>query len=249
MLRRHFGSRSASDREPNCPTFSASTKTVYGATRLSYRRLLLPVLASLVLAAPQAPSQTAKKKPAAKSAAPAVSSWTPEVQQYLGVSQGGFTMVGLNRLSKAQLDALVNAAKLATADDPKKHLLTCGPATPSQNGATRVWVTVSGDDPQGLRLAEIRQAIRGLSGVETVEKAENADRALHVVVQEQTLGKRIIGYTASYMTSTPCKDDWRKTDAEIKGQLGTYTDPKGADLARDLAGMLDQDLQAFRAGR
>jgi hypothetical protein len=171
------------------------------------------------------------------------------VQQYLGVSQGSFSMVGLNRLSKAQLEALVNASRQATAGDPRKHMLTCGPATPSQTGATRVWVTVSGDDPQGLRLAEIRTAIRGLSGVEAVETAANADRALHVVVQEQTLGKRIIGYTASYMTSTPCKDESRRNDAELKGQLGTYTDPKGADLARDLAGMLDQDLQAFRAGK
>ena len=67
-----------------------------------------------------------------------------------------------------------------------------------------------------------------------------------MVIQEQTLGKRTIGYTASYVTATPCVDDWRKADAELKGQLGTYTDPKGADLARDLAGMLDQDLQTVR---
>jgi hypothetical protein len=110
-------------------------------------------------------------------------------------------------------------------------------------------VTVLGDDPQGLRLAEIRQAIRGVSGVDVVDAAANADRALHVVIQEQTLGKRTIGYTASYVTATPCRDESRKTDAELKGQLGTYTDPKGADLARDLAGMLDQDLQAARGGK
>ena len=109
-------------------------------------------------------------------------------------------------------------------------------------------VTVSGDDAQGLRLAEIRQAIRGLPNVEIVDAAANADRALHVVVQEQTLGKRIIGYTASYMTATPCRDDFRKADVELKGQLGTYTDPKGSDLARDLAAMLDKDLQSSRSG-
>jgi hypothetical protein len=195
----------------------------------------------------QTATPPAKKKSSTKAATPpTASAWTPDVQQYLGVAQGSFMMVGLNKLSKAQLDALVNAAKNATAGDPKKHLLNCAPATPSTSGATRVWVTVSGDDAQGLRLAEIRQAIRGLSGAEIVDAAANADRALHVVIQEQTLGKRIIGYTASYMTSTPCRDDWRKADAELKGQLGTYTDPKGADLARDLAGMLDQDLQAFR---
>jgi hypothetical protein len=36
----------------------------------------------------------------------------------------------------------------------------------------------------------------------------------------------------------------KKTDTEIKGQLGTYTQPKGSDLARDLAGMLDKDLRS-----
>jgi hypothetical protein len=223
------------------------------------RRLLLSVATVVVLTGQLLPAQTAQTAPAAKTAkkpksstakaAPTASAWTPDVQQYLGVSQGSFSMVGLNKLSKAQVDALVLAAKNNVSGDPKKYLLTCGPATPSQQGTVRVWVTVAGDDPQGLRLAEIRQAIRGLSGVEVVEAAANADRALHIVIQEQTLGKRIIGYTASYMTSTPCVDQSRHADAELKGQLGTYTDPKGPDLARDLAGMLDQDLQSVRGGR
>lgn len=196
-------------------------------------------------------AQTTHKssKSAVSKASSTASAWTPDVQQYLGVSQGSFSMVGLNKLSKAQLDALVSAAKSGSAGDPRKHLLTCGTATPGQPGRVRVWVTVSGDDPQGLRLAEIRTALRGVSGVDLVDSAANADRSLHVVIQEQTLGKRTIGYTASYMTGTPCRDEWRKADTELKGQLGTYTDPKGADLARDLAGMMDQDLQAARAGR
>jgi len=198
-------------------------------------------------ATPPAAKPPAKKSKTAAAKEP-VSGWTPEVQQVLGVSQGSFTMVGLNKLSKAQLDSLINVTRNATAGDPKRHLLTCAPATPSTSGATRVLVTVSGDDAQGLRLAEIRQAIRGLPNVEIVDAPANADHALHVVVQEQTLGKRIIGYTASYMTATPCRDDFRKTDVEVKGQLGTYTDPKGSDLARDLAAMLDKDLQSFRSG-
>jgi hypothetical protein len=152
----------------------------------------------------------------------------------------------LNRLSKAQLDALVNAARNGTAGDPRKHMLTCGPGTPSQGGRIRVLVTVAGDDPQGQRATEIRQAVGGVSGVEVVDAVTNADRALHVVIQEQTLGKRTIGYTASYVTATPCLDEsgGKKTDTEIKGQLGTYTQPKGSDLARDLAGMLDKDLRS-----
>jgi hypothetical protein len=194
--------------------------------------------------------QTTTHKPSTKAAAskPPVAAWTPEVQQYLGVQQGSFTMVGLNKLSKAQLDALVNSAKTG-GGDPRHHTLTCGPSAPSQSGKMRVLVTVAGDDPTGQRATEIKQAIGGLSNAELVDTAANADRVLHVVIQEQTLGKRTIGYTASYVTASPCTDDVRKSDAELKGQLGTYTDPKGADLARDLAGMLDKDLQEAKNAR
>ena len=211
-----------------------------------FRVCVLAVLSSQVVLA----QTTAVTHKTSKSATPkpGAAVWTPDVQQYLGVQEGSFTMVGLNRLSKAQLDALVNAAKNGAAGDPRKHLLTCGPAAPAEQGHMRVLITVAGDDPQGERAKEILQAVRSLAGVDVVNSAANADRALHVVIQEQTLGKRTIGYTASYMTATPCKDDWRKADAELKGQLGTYTDPKGVDLARDLAGMLDSDLQAVRAG-
>ncbi|WP_035349405.1 hypothetical protein [Edaphobacter aggregans] len=197
-------------------------------------------------------AQTAshKSKTAAKPAAGAAA-WTPDVQQYLGVQQGSFTMVGLNRLSKAQLDALVNAAKIGTAGDPRKHPLTCGPATPGQAGRVRVLVTVAGDDPQGQRADEIRQAVGALSGVDVVDAAANADRVLHVVIQEQTLGKRTIGYTASYVTATPCVDGagGKNAEAELKGQLGTYTQPKGPALAQDLASMLDKDVQPLRGSR
>jgi hypothetical protein len=196
-------------------------------------------------------AQTATHKAAKAAPKPGVAAWTPDVQQYLGVQQGSFTMVGLNKLSKAQLDALVAAAKNGTAGDPRKHMLTCGPATPAQTGRARVLVTVAGDDPQGQRATEIRQAVGALSGVEIVDAASNADRVLHVVIQEQTLGKRTIGYTASYVTATPCVDEssGKKVDAEIKGELGTYTQPKGSGLAQDLAAMLDKDLQTLRASR
>ena len=75
------------------------------------------------------------------------------------------------------------------------------------------------------------------------------DRTLHVVIQEQTTAKRTIGFTASYLTATPCTEEiaGKKTDVELKGTLGTYTDAKGAGLATDLAGMLDQDLQPLRS--
>lgn len=209
------------------------------------RGLFLFLLSSVVLVNQSLLAQTARKTKAAPAKAGAAA-WTPEVQQYLGVQQGSFTMVGLNKLSKAQLDALVTAAK-NSATDPRRHVLTCS-VLPA-NGAARVFLTVSGDDPTGQRASEIRQALGGLNGVQLTDSAANADRTLHVVIQEQTLGKRTIGYTASYVTGTPCTDEFRKADAELKGQLGTYTDPRGTDLANDLARMLGQDLRAARSGQ
>jgi hypothetical protein len=212
-----------------------------------FRAGIAVVVASQLVSAQTATTHKSK----AAAAKPGAAVWTPDVQQYLGVQQGSFTLVGLNRLSKAQLDALVSAAKNGTAGDPRKHPLTCGPATPGQAGHVRVLITVAGDDPQGQRAEEIRQAISSLNGVDVVDSAANADRILHVVIQEQTLGKRTIGYTASYVTATPCTDaaGGKNADAELKGQLGTYTQPKGSALASDLAGMLDKDLQSLHASR
>lgn len=203
------------------------------------------LVGALALCAGHAVLAQTTHKTSKAAAKPAAATWTPDVQQYLGVQQGSFTMVGLNRLSKAQLDALISAARSSTAGDPRKHLLTCGPAAHA-NGKVRVLVTVAGDDPAGQRAAEIRQAIGGLGTIELVDTVASADRALHVVIQEQTLGKRTIGYTASYVTATPCTDETggKKTDTELKGQLGTYTDPRGSDLGRDLAHMLDQDVRS-----
>jgi hypothetical protein len=213
-----------------------------------FRVCIASAIASQLLLAQSTSHNSKTSTPAAK---PGAAVWSPDVQQYLGVQLGSFTMVGLSRLSKAQLDALVNAAKIGTAGDPRKHPLTCGPATLDPAGHVRVLVTVAGDDPQGQRLAEIRQAIGALNGVDLVDTAANADRVLHVVIQEQTLGKRTIGYTASYVTATPCVDSagGKSADAELKGQLGTYTQPKGPALAQDLAGMLQQELQSLPASR
>ena len=116
-------------------------------------------------------------------------------------------------------------------------------------GRIKIFVTVAGDDSTGAIATAIRQSVGSLSGVDVVDSAAQADRALHVVIQEQTINKRTIGFTASYLTSTPCSEEIanKKTDVEVKGTLGTYTDAKGPDLAKDLAGMLDQELQPLRA--
>lgn len=203
--------------------------------------------AGQVAPAPAQKAPAARRARSSASARAGAVTWTPEVQQYLGVQQGSFTMVGLNKLSKAQLDALVQAAKSNLSGDPGKHVLSC--AVVPQSGKARVLLTVAGDDASGQRSTEIRQAISGLDSAVLADSAQAADRVLHVVIQEQTLGKRTIGYTASYVTGTPCTDQSRKTDAELKGQLGTYTDPRGVDLARDLAKMLEDDLRAARSGQ
>ena len=113
-----------------------------------------------------------------------------------------------------------------------------------------MFLTVAGDDSSGQIAGQIRQSIGSLTGVDVVDTAASADRVLNVVIQEQTTAKRTIGFTASYLTGTPCTEEveGKKTDVELKGTLGSYTDAKGLGLAQDLAGMLDQDLQSLRKG-
>ena len=188
-------------------------------------------------------TQTAKPK-SASTAKPGTAVWTPEVQQTLGVTAENFNAEGLNKLTRMQLVALMTSAR----PDPRKQILTCPASGTMPAGRIRVFVAVAGDDPTGTIAAAIKQAVGSLSGVDVVDTPAAADRALHVVIQEQTMNKRTIGFTASYLTGTPCLSEagGKKTDAELKGTLGTYTDAKGPDLAKDLAGMMDQDLRPLR---
>jgi hypothetical protein len=193
-------------------------------------------------------AQTTPTKPRSGGGAekPTMAVWTPEVQKTLGVSAENFNAEGLNKLTKMQLFALMTSAR----PDPKKGLLTCPASGAVSTGRLKVLVTVAGDDPTGMIAAAIRQSVGALNGVDVVDSAATADRALHVVVQEQTVNKRTIGFTASYLTSTPCTEEiaGKKTDVELKGTLGTYSNAKGPGLAKDLAGMMDQELQPLRAG-
>jgi hypothetical protein len=195
------------------------------------------------------PAQTAstpashKPRPSAKTT---LAVWSPDVQKALGVSSDEFKADGLNRLTQPQLANLMNSAR----PDPNKHWLVCPASGTAPSGLIRVLVTVAGDDSTGAIAGQILHAISSLTGVLIVDTPAAADRALHVVIQEQTTAKRTIGFTASYLTATPCTEEvaGKKKDVELKGTLGTYTDAKGAGLATDLAGMLDQDLQPLRAG-
>jgi hypothetical protein len=172
--------------------------------------------------------------------------WTPEVQQTLGVTASDFTAEGLNKLTKSQLAMVLASAK----PDPNKHLLICPASGTIPLGRIHVLVTVAGDDSTGQIAGLIRQSVSSLTGVDVVDSTANADRVLNVVIQEQTTGKRTIGFTASYLTGIPCIEEvgGKKTDVELKGTLGSYTEAKGPGLAQDLAGMLDQDLRELRGG-
>jgi hypothetical protein len=208
---------------------------------------VLVVSSSLIAQVVATPATKPKPKTAAKSSAKSTTAvWTPDVQQVLGVSASDFNAYGLNKISKTQLTMLVNSAR----PDPKKHLLTCPASGTAPAGRVRVFLTVAGDDSSGLIAGQIRSAIGSLSGVDVVDSAATADRVLNVVIQEQTTAKRTIGFTASYLTGTPCTEEiaGKKTDVELKGTLGSYTDAKGLGLAQDLAGMLDQDLHGLRRG-
>jgi hypothetical protein len=190
-----------------------------------------------------APATKAKPKTTVK---PGMAAWSPEVQKTLGVTAENFKAEGLDKLSQAQLTALLISAR----PDPRKGLLTCPASGTIPAARLKVLVTVAGDDPTGAIATAIRQAVGSLNAVDVVDSAATADRALHVVVQEQTVNKRTIGFTASYLTATPCIEEiaGRKTEVELKGTLGTYSNAKGPGLANDLAEMLDQDLQQLRTG-
>jgi hypothetical protein len=207
---------------------------------------ILAILAGQVALAQTAtpPTTPAPHKAKTPPKVTTTSAWAPDVQQTLNVSATDFTAVGLNKLSKAQLQAL----EVAVRNDPNKHLLTCPASGTVPAGRIHVFLTVAGDDSTGAIAGQIKQSVSSLSGVDLVDKPAQADRTLHVVIQEQTTAKRTIGFTASYLTGTPCIETvaGNVKDIELKGTLGTYTDAKGAGLATDLAGMLDHDLQPLR---
>jgi hypothetical protein len=190
-------------------------------------------------------TQTAKPKPKTP-VKPGMAAWSPEVQKTLGVTAENFNAEGLNRLTQAQLTALLVSAR----PDPRKGLLLCPASGTAPSGKIKVLVSVAGDDSTGAIATAIKEAVGSLSGVEVVDSAAAADRALHVVILEQTVNKRTIGFTASYLTATPCSEEigGKKTDVELKGTLGTYSNAKGPGLAKDLAAMLDQDIQPMRTG-
>ena len=207
--------------------------------RVSVVSLLLIAMAETTV------GQTTKTKSAPATAAkPGMAVWSPDCQQVLGVTQENFRAEGLDKLTRMQLIALLTSARI----DPRKALLTCPVSGSTSTGRIHVWITVAGDDSTGAIASAIKQGVGSLSGVDVVDSAAQAERALHVVIQEQTMNKRTIGFTASYLTSTPCTEvmNGTKSDVEVKGTLGTYTDAKGPDLARDLAGMMDQDLRPLR---
>jgi hypothetical protein len=200
-------------------------------------------LAGTIASAQTAPTPTPHKpRPSAKTT---MAVWSPDVQKALGVSSDDFKADGLNHLTQPQLASLMTSAR----PDPNKHWLVCPASGTTPSGLIRVLVTVAGDDSTGAIAGQILHAISSLTGILIVDTAAAADRALHVVIQEQTTAKRTIGFTASYLTAIPCTEEiaGKKKDVELKGTLGTYTDAKGADLATDLAGMLDQDLQPLRS--
>jgi hypothetical protein len=189
-------------------------------------------------------AQTAAKPKPKTTVKPGMAAWSPEVQKTLGVTAENFNAEGLNKLTPAQLTALLISAR----PDPRKGLLTCPASGTPVAGRFKVLVTVAGDDPTGAIATAIKDGVGALNGVDVVDSPATADRALHVVIQEQTVNKRTIGFTASYLTATPCSEELegKKTDVELKGTLGTYSNAKGPGLAKDLAGMMDQDLQALR---
>jgi hypothetical protein len=206
------------------------------------------VLCGVFMRGGEAQTTSKPKSSTSSSSKAGMAVWSPDVQQTLGVSQENFNAEGLNKLTKMQLVALETSARI----DPKKGLLTCPVSGTMPAGRIHVFVTVDGDDASMAALAEqVRQAVAALNGVDVVQSAAQADRALHVVIQTQTTGRGLIGYTASYVTATPCvlEKGGKKTDVELKGTLAeSSANSKGDGLAQTIATMLDHDLTELRSG-
>ena len=204
-------------------------------------------LGCIAFAAPGAAAQNAPRR-AKTPPKLAAATWSPEVETALGVSSTDFRTTGLNKLTPSQLQALEEAVKRHPYFDATKKMLTCARSPLAPGAHARVFLTVNGDDPSGLRAGEILRAVKSLPGVDLADTAAGADRVLHVVVQELTLRNKTIGYTASYVTATPCvsESDSGKTAVELKGQLGNSTNSNGADLAHNLAAILAEDIQTIR---
>jgi hypothetical protein len=202
-------------------------------------------LVVVVVSGPAALGQTAKPK-STSAAKPGMAVWSPDVQQTLGVTEQNFKAEGLNNLTKMQLVALLASARI----DPRKQILTCAASAVMPGARIRVQVTVAGEDTTGSIATAIRQSVSSLNGVDVVDSTAQADRVLHVVIEKLTTGRGTIGFAVSYLTATPCISDagGKKTKVELKGTLGTETAVKEADLAKDLASMLDHDLQPLRSG-
>src|SRR5438552_17832904 len=109
----------------------------------------------------QQPPAGAKPKPKT-TVKPGMAVWSPEVQKTLGVTAENFNAEGLNKLTPAQLTALLISAR----PDPRKGLLMCPASGTVPAGRGKVLVTVAGDDPTGAIAAAINQTMESLSGVD-----------------------------------------------------------------------------------
>src|SRR5260370_39071064 len=90
------------------------------------------VFGQIGLAQQTATQQTAPKPKPKTTVKPGMAAWSPEVQKTLGVTAENFNAEGLNKLTPAQLTALLISAR----PDPRKGVLTCpaSGAVPAERG-------------------------------------------------------------------------------------------------------------------
>ena len=216
------------------------------------RVLILVVLMGMVGSSTVWAQGTPAPAPAAKVPAPAkakgkaaakapMAVWSSDVMHSFGILPSQFAGSGLAKLTQPQLDALLAGIK------PKGTTITC-PA-PNSSGKTRVLLTISGEDATDEISGQIKAAVSGLSDVQVVDEAGQADATLRVVVQALTMNKKTIGYTASYVLGTPCTEQTgdKKTPVELKGVLGSTMTAKSSGLAQNLATLMDKELSVTRS--
>src|SRR5258707_9064570 len=122
-------------------------------------RVCVVLVAGAVVSGQVGIAQTPVKPKPKTSVKPGTAAWSPEVQKTLGVTAENFNAEGLNKLTQAQLIALLVSAR----PDPRKGLLLCPASGTVPSGRIKVLVTVAGDDSTGAIAAAIKQSVSSLS--------------------------------------------------------------------------------------
>jgi len=183
---------------------------------------LCVTLSSQSTPAPTQPSRTrvSTGKSAARPAAPPHAEWTASIESVFGITQKQFSEAGLFKLTETEVSTLLLAVyeiRQQAVDTAQKAQIayTCGPI-PASYDKIKLYVDVSENTPTEIA-SGVRQRLRGLPDVEIVYVPIEADVGIAIVgFENELLGGRKTGYSASVVTYDPCKGSGGDKDWPIQ---------------------------------